>query len=80
MSPTHRTPRAHLSSKPVSEEPSSLPPVSPALVEWLEGAFPITLSPRFTSEEGIQTAIDQAEQRGRQQVIDRLRSISQNQE
>jgi hypothetical protein len=75
----HRTPRAHLSGEAQGEDPAGLPAVTPAVVEFLEREFPIELSPRYVGEH-TETAIDQAEQRGRQQVIERLRSISKNQE
>jgi hypothetical protein len=51
--------------------------VSPVLVEWLERNFPLTLSPAWRGEgAAINYTIDQAEQRGRQQVIDYLRTLS----
>jgi hypothetical protein len=67
-----RTPRAFLQSSAVDEDQQELPPCSPMLVEWLEREFPVKLSPK---EHPNNILSDQAEQRGQQQVISRLRTL-----
>lgn len=75
-----RTPRAHLSSTPVELPEEVQFPVTPALVTHLKNQFPVTLSPPAPHHSGFAVAehyaIDQAEQRGRQQVIEYLDLLS----
>lgn len=74
----HRTPRAHLQSSASEDDTRENIPVSPHLVEYLEREFPVRVSPQFPSAMNMaeRTLQDQAEQRGRQEVIDHLRTLS----
>lgn len=71
-----RTPRGH-SQAAVGPEVEDAPPVTAVLVEHLAQWFPLQPSPVSKGLGGaIDAAIDQAEQRGRQQVIEYLRALS----
>lgn len=71
-----RTPRGHEQAA-IGPDPEGAPPVTATLVAHLDEKFPVSLSPDLHGPTRmVDVAIDQAEQRGRQQVIDYLRTLS----
>lgn len=71
---TRRIPRSHLRNEVADDNEEQLPSVRPDLIEHLDKAFPVRLSPMFPLLSDI--AQDQARLTGQQEVIDYLRKLS----